>query len=107
MPDDAAIAQLRSELLLRLTELSGDVRLILQRMDQMDTRAQEHGNALAALDGRVDAVERTTVTRQELDRRDEQVRAKTTQRLTVIGLIITVVNILIGSGIAVAAIIVK
>lgn len=113
-PPSTELALLRSELLLPLTELRGDVRLILQRMDQQDARAQEHGHQLAALDGRVDAVERTTVTREELTTAIAQVHAEMTRQqvateekarrgLTVWGLVLTA----LGVGVAVIAIIVN
>lgn len=100
--DETGLALLRSELLLPLTELRGDVRLILQRMDQQDARAEEHRRTLDVLDGRVDAVERTTVTREELAqalaqvRRDaEQQQAQQAERarrtLTIWGLVIAAI----------------
>lgn len=113
-PPSTELALLRSELLLPLTELRGDVRLILQRMDQQDARAQEHGHQLAQLDGRVDAVERTTVTREELATALAQVHTemakqqaaseeKARRNLTVWGLLLTA----LGVGVAVIAIIVN
>lgn len=73
-PAPTELALLRSELLLPLTELRGDVRLILQRMDQGDARAAEHGTALAALDHRVDGIEQTAASRAELAAVEQRVR---------------------------------
>lgn len=111
-------ALLRSELLLPLTELRGDVRLILQRMDQGDARAAEHGNALAALDHRVDLVERTTVTREDLAEAKRKLREemaaqraadqkRADRRLTVVGICLTVLVGAIGVAVSIIAIIAK
>jgi hypothetical protein len=117
-PPATELALLRSELLLPLTELRGDVRLILQRMDQQDARAQEHGHQLALLDSRVDAVERTTVTREEMTAAIERARAdaaeqraedqkRADRRLTIVSIIVAAVGALLGAGVAIVAIIVQ
>lgn len=79
-------ALLRSELLLPLTEMRADIRLILQRMDQGDARAADHAAQLKRLDERVDALERTTVTREEWT-------AQKRHYLAVWALVVTVVGI--------------
>lgn len=115
-PPATELALLRSELLLPLTELRGDVRLILQRMDQQDARAQEHGHQLATLDSRVDVVERTTVTREEMATAIAQVRAdaaeqraedqkRADRRIAIVNVVVAIVAALLGAGVAIVAII--
>lgn len=117
-PPSTELALLRSELLLPLTELRGDVRLILQRMDQGDARAAEHATELRRLDERADTVERDYVPRAEMtlaladlrseterklrEQREEQAN-KERNRLTIIALILTAVSIV--SGVATSVII--
>lgn len=70
----AAITALRSELLLQLGEMRGDIRLILQAQQHQADRNEETRQAYLGLDGRVDALERTTVTRAELEQAVTQAR---------------------------------
>lgn len=111
-------ALLRSELLLPLTELRGDVRLILQRMDQGDARAAEHSNALNSLDNRVDQVERTAATREDLAEAKRRLREEMAEqraadqkradrRLTIVGICLTVLVGAIGVAVSIIAIIAK
>lgn len=93
-PDHPALALLRLELLTPLTEirgemteLRGDVRLILQRLDQADERAAAQANELRRHDERLDALERTAVTKADIDRRI----GRTIQVLSVIATVLGIV----------------
>lgn len=95
---DPALALLRLELLTPLaeirgemTELRGDVRLILQRLDQADKRAADQARELRRHDERLDALERTAVTKADMDR-------SRTRTMQVLGLIATVLGIAAGAG---------
>lgn len=96
-PQSTEWAMLRSELLLPLTELRGDVRLILQRMDQGDARAADHAAQLQRLDDRVDALERVAVTcdalQEKLGEQRAQADEQARRRLTIIGLLLTATSI--------------
>src|SRR5688572_33329328 len=60
------IALLKSELLLAMSEMRGDTRLILQTQQQHDRRAEELSDQIAIVRGRVEIVERQAASREEL-----------------------------------------
>lgn len=85
------LALLRAELMTALTRIEGDVRLILQRLDQTDQRAADQANELRRHDERLDALERTAVTTADVDRR-------ISRTIQVLGLIASVLGIVAGAG---------
>lgn len=85
------LALLRAELMTALTRIEGDVRLILQRLDQTDQRAADQARELRRHDERLDALERTAVTKADMDR-------SRTRTMQVLGLIATVLGIASGAG---------
>ena len=91
MPPTTEIALLRSELLLPLTRIEGDVRLVLQRIDQGDQRAAEHALELRRLDDRQDKLERDYAARAELQHEIAVIRAdmekKSARTIQIIGII--------------------
>jgi len=100
------IAMLRGEVMTALARIEGDIRLVLQAQQEASRRTDDLQTDVRRLDDRVDDLDRTRVTRAELAERDKRAGQESTRRLTVIGLVITVVNIVIGSGIAVLAIVI-
>jgi hypothetical protein len=69
------VATLRIELL--LADLRSDVRLVLQRMEHGDRRADDHARQLERLDGRVDELERTAAPRAWVEEREAERRRST------------------------------
>lgn len=116
MADDAALAALRSELLLQLGEMRGDIRLILQSIEHQAGRAEEHRAALVTLDGRVDEVERTTVTRAEMADEVAKLRREMAEQrkrdaeqarraLMVWAIVVAVVGAALSAGVSIIAIV--
>ncbi len=97
---DHQLAIVKAELMIPLTEIKGDVRLVLQRLDSVDKRVDDQATELRHMDARLDAVERDQVTRMQLDERSK----KTIQIITLIS---TVVSILVGSAITIVIAIVN
>jgi hypothetical protein len=91
---DHQLAIVKAELMIPLTEIKGDVRLVLQRLDSVDKRVDDQAAELKRMDSRLDQVERDQVTRMQLDERSR----KTIQIITLIS---TVVSILVGSAITI------
>jgi hypothetical protein len=94
------LALVKSELMVPLTRIEGDVRLVLQRLDSQDKRVDGHADELKRIDLRLDQVERDQVTRTQLDERSR----KTIQIITLIS---TIVSILVGSAITIVIAIVN
>lgn len=63
---EVAFLQLMSSLQLLEASVTGKLDLILQRLDQLDQRSEDHAQQLRDQDGRLDALERDTVTRADL-----------------------------------------
>ncbi|WP_067470030.1 hypothetical protein [Actinomadura macra] len=109
IPPSTELALLRGELMTALARIEGDVRLVLQEQQQGTRRLDELATDVRRLDERLDAVERTAVTRAEADERETRMRAQLDEqarrRLTVAGLIITAITALLSGGIAVIGII--
>lgn len=96
------LARLRGEVLVRLTEIGGQLTLLAQRAESAAARADEQARAADAraaaqakqielLDGRLDTVERTQVTRADMDERSRRTLAWTV-------LIVTIVSALTSTG---------
>ena len=90
-PIDAVVAEFRRMTEVSLTRIEGQLALLLQRQDQQDRRADQHDTRLVSLDARLDQVERTQVTREDLEKRS----GKT---LAWMGVIVAVVSILTATG---------
>lgn len=79
-PAPTEIALLRSELLLPLTRIEGDIRLVLQRIDQGDQRAADHAQELRQLDDRQGRLERDHVPRAEVQQQIAAVREEMAEK---------------------------
>lgn len=94
-----ALSELRRSLEVGLEKVGGTTALILQRLDQVDDRHAElvqrveQDRAVAdarhtAMEGRLDAVERESVTRTQLSERTRQI-------IAVVGVLVTVASVVI------------
>lgn len=98
------IALLRGEVMTALARIEGDVRLVLQQIEQATRRTDDLDRKVDRLDVRVDALEATRPTRDEL----EQQAAKRTQRAYALaGLAMTGTGILSGAAVAIATALIK
>lgn len=105
MSDDVSethLELLRQELLRRLTEIDGNVRLVLFQLDAAREKTADLSRIVEGLAERVTALETGGVTRDELDKRFADVRAQqedlARRRLTVWGLVLAAVSIVASSG---------
>jgi hypothetical protein len=73
-----------------LTEVRGRLDVILSRLEQQDKRADQHENQIAGLDTRLDTVERTAVTREDMDARGRRT-------ISIVALVVTGIGILVGT----------
>ncbi len=86
-PIDAVLAEFRRMTEVSLTRIEGQLALLLQRQDQQERRADAHDARLVVLDNRLDTVERTQVTREDMDKRSARTIAW-------MGVVVAVVSIL-------------
>lgn len=91
LPQNMELALLKGELMLSLTRIEGQLALLIQRQDQQDRRADAHDTRLATLDTRLDLVERTQVTRADMDERSRRTVAW-------MGVVMAIVSVLTATG---------
>lgn len=91
LPQNMELALLKSELMLSLTRIEGQLALLIQRQDQQDRRADAHDTRLSTLDSRLDVVERNQVTRADMEERSRRTVAW-------MGLVMATVSILTATG---------
>jgi hypothetical protein len=112
------LALLRGELMTALTEIRGDVRLVIEQNKHAERRADDQAAELRRHDDRLDELERTAITRTELETREQAAAAREQaareatdkaahRRLIGFGLILTSVFGVISAVIAVISIIAK
>lgn len=108
---ELAITELRGSMDAGMARIEGRLELLVQRAEHADQRAAMQDADLRRLDGRVDELERLTVTRAELEVRDARMREELAEqarrKLMLWGLVLTVVFGSISAGIAVIAIVAK
>jgi hypothetical protein len=90
-PIDAVLAEFRRMTEVSLTRIEGQLALLIQRQDQQDRRADAHDTRLAALDTRLDLVERTQVTRSDMEERSRRTVAW-------MGVVMAIVSVLTATG---------
>lgn len=95
---EVAFLRLQSSLDVGITRITGQLDVILQRLDQQDKRGDDHASQLGTLDTRVDALERTAVTREDLERRQSAAARS-------VGIVVSVVAIVasVGTSVLIAA----
>jgi len=81
-------------------QLGGQIALLGQRLDQADVHRVETVQRLDRYDERLDALERTSVTREEMTERSRRTVA-------VAGVVMTVLSLLVGTGVSIIAIIAR
>ncbi|MEV5712219.1 hypothetical protein [Actinoallomurus sp. NPDC052274] len=112
---ELALSEMRRSMDVGLAQIQGDLRLLLQRADQTDRRAEQHATRLDALEGRVrdieqsavaetvvDAVEsrvlkleQTSVTKTDLDDRTKRIIAILSVIIAAAGVAVAVVAVLV------------
>jgi len=94
---ELAITELRGSMDAALARIEGRLELLVQRAEQADQRAADQAQQLRAQDGRLDTIERTMVTRGELDERDTRAQAQANERsrrtLAVLAIVVTALGI--------------
>ncbi|MER6891983.1 hypothetical protein [Streptomyces halstedii] len=115
---ELAVTELRGSVDAGMARIEGSLALLVQRAEQSDRRADGHAGQLHRLDERVDTLERTGVTRIELDalakalrleaeQREEKQQRAAGRRLTVVSIVVTIAVSLLASGITIIGIIVR
>lgn len=79
-PTGTELAMLRGEVMTSLAQIQGDVRLVLQEQQNAARRYDELQRDVRRLDDRVDGLDRTTITREDMDKAVGQVRDEARQR---------------------------
>ncbi|TDD25060.1 hypothetical protein E1287_37655 [Actinomadura sp. KC06] len=74
MSQGVELAMLRGEVMTSLASIQGDIRLVLQEQQTAARRTDDLQRDVRGLDNRVDDIDRTRVTRDELDQRDARIR---------------------------------
>lgn len=111
IPPSTELALLRGEVMIALSDIRGDVRLVLQstehgqrRIEDVDRKYERRTDELAEgarrLDERQDRLEATAVTKAELDERARR-------NFALAGLAVTAAGILSGAGVAVVTTLIK
>lgn len=73
-----------------LTEVRGRLDVILSRLEQQDKRADRHEEQITGLDTRLDAVEKTAVTREDMD-------ARSRRTISIVAVVVTIIVALVGT----------
>lgn len=97
---ELALSELRRSVDVGLTEVRGQLALLLQRSDQGDRRADQHEKTIDVLEERLTRMERDTVTHADLDK-------KSSRTITVLSLIMTGVSIVTAAATAIVIAIVN
>src|SRR5699024_2860305 len=95
-PDGSGeLADLRRTVEVGLTAVSGRLDVIIERLEQQDKRATRHDQQIGDLDDRLDWVERTAVTRDDMEARQRRTISIVTVIVSAVGVVTTVVLALI------------
>lgn len=86
--DSNALADIRLAVEVGLTAVNGRLDVIIERLEHQDRRADQHAEQLVGLDARLDTVERTAVTREDMAARQHSTLGWVTVIVTVIGIIV-------------------
>lgn len=93
--DPGELADLRRTVEVGLTAVSGRLDVIIERLEQQDKRADTHDEKIGTLDARLDSVERTAVTREDMEARQRRTISIVTVIVSAVGVITTVVLALV------------
>ncbi|ROO82569.1 hypothetical protein EDD29_0049 [Actinocorallia herbida] len=87
---EARLSDLHRLLEVGIERLAGQIGLLGQRLDQQDVRHLDHGQRLDRHDERLDVLDRTAVTREDLNE-------KSRRTIATLGLITSVLGIAVGA----------
>ncbi|MFL1441812.1 hypothetical protein [Nocardiopsis protaetiae] len=88
--ESSTLADMRRVLEVGLTELRGRLDVIIERLEQQDKRADAHAAQISELDGRLDTVEKTAVTREDMD-------ARARRTISIVAIVVTCIGIVVGA----------
>ncbi|MGR6921126.1 hypothetical protein ACU635_43380 [[Actinomadura] parvosata] len=88
-----ALAKLQGSVDVGFERVDGSVRLILQRLDQVDDRHADLARRVDEQDARLAEVERTAVTHDQLSNRTKMIIAVVTVLLLVTGTVISLISL--------------
>lgn len=88
--DTEGLADIRRSVEVGLTGVNGRLDVIIERLDHHGRRVDQHEEQLASLDARLDAVERTAITRDDMDARGRRT-------ISIVALVVTVIGIVVGT----------
>jgi len=84
------LADIRRSVEVGLTGVNGRLDVIIERLDHHGRRVDQHEEKLVGLDSRLDEVERTAITRQDMDARGRRT-------ISVVALVVTVIGIVVAT----------
>lgn len=91
MAEDAGhLADIRRSVEVGLTGVNGRLDVIIERLDHHGRRVDQHEEQLTQLDTRLDAVERTAVTREDMDSRGRRT-------ISIVALVVSAIGIVVGT----------
>jgi hypothetical protein len=88
------ILNLQNSVDVGFARVEGQLALVIQRADQTDKLLTEHAEQIAAIDTRLDVVERSAVTREDMEKR-QAASART------VGIVVSILALITSSGVAI------
>lgn len=88
--DTEGLADIRRSVEVGLTGVNGRLDVIIERLDHHGRRVDQHEERIGSLDARLDVVERTAITRQDMDARGRRT-------ISIVALVVTGIGILIAT----------
>ena len=93
--DTDGLADIRRSVEVGLTGVNGRLDVIIERLDHHGRRVDQHEEQLGSLDARLDEVERTAVTREDMDARGRRTISIVALVVTGIGTVIATLTAVI------------
>ena len=93
--DSEGLADIQRSLEVGLIGVHGRLDVIIERLDHHGRRVDQHEEKISSLDSRLDTVEKTTVTRQDME-----ARAKRT--ISIVTVVVSAIGIVVGAVITLA-----
>lgn len=88
--ESSTLSDMRRVLEVGLTAVNGRLDVIIERLEQQDKRADLHASQIATLDSRMDAVEKTAVTREDMDARGRRT-------ISIVAIVVTIIVAAVGT----------
>lgn len=89
---ELALAELSRKIDVGFTKTDGQLALLLQRTEAMERRADQQARDLESLESRLGKVERTAVTRSDMDKRTQRIIAIVAVLVAAAGIILGVIT---------------